>query len=57
MTFEESKILVKSALESKNPKQVKKILEKLENEPENYPGALEAIYSGITLKMSQLINK
>tara|TARA_R110001632_G_scaffold5594_6_gene22704 strand:- start:4104 stop:4280 length:177 start_codon:yes stop_codon:yes gene_type:complete len=56
MEFNEVKILVNTALESKDVKEVKKIIDKLAAQRFSYPGALEAIYSGITLKMSQLLN-
>ncbi len=55
MTLKEAKILVNTAIESEDPKQVKNIIEKLDSLEVGLPGALEAIYSGISTKMSQLL--
>lgn len=55
MDWEEIKALINTAIESEDPEQVKEIIKKLEDQDETTPGAIEAIYSGISDKMHELL--
>lgn len=55
MDWEEIKSLINTAIESDDPKQVRQIIDKIAAQPEQTPGAIEAIYSGISSKMHELL--
>ncbi|MFZ9956131.1 MAG: hypothetical protein ACO3E1_08395 [Flavobacteriales bacterium] len=55
MEWEEIKSLVNTAIESDDPKQVQQIIDKIAAQEEQTPGAIEAIYSGISDKMHELL--
>jgi hypothetical protein len=55
MEWEEIKSLINTAIESDDPKQVREIIDKIAAQDEQTPGAIEAIYSGISDKMHELL--
>jgi len=55
MEWEEIKSLIFRAKESDDPKEVQQIIDKIAAQDEQTPGAIEAIFSGISDKMLELL--